>query len=143
MNIIRVGVVGYSSQKFNKIKAWDLLKEGFEQIKSDSNTNKLMVISGLTDIGIPSLAYYIARQNGWNIGGIGPERALEYKWFPMSNDGDELVISGEDWGDETPKFLDSVDVLLRIGGGVQALYETQLANKRGMKVYEYDLEVEA
>ncbi len=140
--MIRVGVVGYSGQKFNKIKAWELLKEGFEQIKSDNHQNKLMIISGLTDMGIPSLAYYIARQNDWNVGGIAPEVALKHKWFPMSNDGDELVISGVDWGDETPKFLDSIDVLLRVGGGVQALYETQLANKRGMKVYEYNLEVE-
>lgn len=140
--MIRVGVVGYTNPIFDRVKAWDLLKKGFEQIKSDNNTDKLMVISGLTDMGVSSLAYYIARQNGWNIGGIAPEIALEHRWFPMSNDGDELVISGEDYGDETPKFLDSIDVLLRIGGGVQALYETQLANKRGMKVYEYHLEVE-
>lgn len=142
MKIVRVGVVGYSDKKFNKVNAWNLLKKGFEQIQSDNNVNKLMVISGLTDLGIPSLAYYIARQNDWNIGGIAPAVALEYKWFPMSNDGDELLIVGEDWGDETPIFLDRIDILLRVGGGVQALYETQLANKRGMKVYEYDLEVE-
>lgn len=142
MNIVRVGVVGYTDPKFDKIKAWELLKEGFKKIQSDNNTNKLVVISGLTDMGMSSLAYYIARQNKWNIGGIAPEKALEHKWFPMSNDGDELVISGEDWGDETPKFLDSIDVLLRVGGGVQAFYETQLAHKRGMKVYEYDLKVE-
>ncbi len=140
--MIRVGVVGYTAEKFDKIKAWELLKEGFEKIQSENNTNKLMVISGLTDLGIPSLAYYIARQNDWNIGGIAPEKALESRWFPMSNDGDELVLSGEDYGEETPKFLDSIDVLLRIGGGVQALYETQLATKRGMKIYEYDLGVE-
>lgn len=142
MKTVRVGVIGYSGQKFDTIKAWGLLQKGFTQIKSDMNADKLMVISGLTDMGIPSLSYYIARQNNWNIGGVAPEAAFEYKWFPMSNDGDELVISGIDWGDESPKFLDSVDVLLRIGGGVQSLYETQLANKRGIKVYEYELKAE-
>lgn len=142
MKVVKVGVVGYTNPVFDKIEAWELLKKGFAQIKSDMKTNKLMVIAGLTDTGMSSLAYYIARQNNWNIGGIAPEAALEHKWFPMSEDGDILIMSGIDWGDESPMFLDNIDVLLRVGSGPQSLYETQLAHKRGMKVYEYDLKVE-
>ncbi len=49
--MIRVGVVGYTEPKFDKVKAWELLKKGFDQIKFDNNTDKLVVISGLTDMG--------------------------------------------------------------------------------------------
>ena len=45
MNTVKVGVIGYTDPKFNKIEAWELLKKGFEKIKSESNTDKLMVIS--------------------------------------------------------------------------------------------------
>jgi len=46
---------------------------------------------------------------------------------------------GQAWGDESPTFLNSIDVLVRVGGGKQALRETAAMKASGQPVIEYDL----
>jgi hypothetical protein len=49
------------------------------------------------------------------------------------------IIVGDNWGDESKTFLDSIDMLVRVGGGKQSLEECNEAKKQGIKVVEYDL----
>ncbi len=48
---------------------------------------------------------------------------------------------GDEWGDESEKFLDSIDVLVRIGGGKQSMAEVKKAKEMGIKVIEHELEI--
>ena len=97
-----------------------------------------IVISGLTDMGIPALAYREAVRRNWGTMGVACEKAKEYELFPV----DHKVISGKEWGDESEVFLYNIDLLIRIGGGTQSLEETQKAKDMGVEVYEYDLKEE-
>lgn len=137
--MIRIGVVGFCHPtKFDYVQAWSLVKKGIEE--AAKNRNDVMIVGGLTDVeSIHRIGYYIARQQGWNCGGIACEKAKKFAWFPMSQDGDVLVIEGTNWGDESERFLNSIDVLVRVGGGPQAHNETKIAKERNIPVYEYEL----
>lgn len=134
-SVIKVGVNGYHPRNQDKVTIWNLVKAGLNQVLADNPGAELLVISGLTDQGVPQAAYHIARQNGWNCGGIAPKAAERQRWFPMNEDGDILKIVGAKWGDESEAFIQECDVLLRVGAGRQALAEVELAEKAGMKVY--------
>lgn len=132
----RVGVVGYSDKKFDKKVALELLCKSFDEVSD--GVDDITIVSGLTDLGIPSIAYKEALARKWRTVGIACKKASEYKCF----DCDEIVMIGEEWGDESEKFLDSIDVLIRIGGGKQSLAEVKKAKEMCIKVIEHELEVE-
>ena len=132
----RVGVVGYSDKKFDKKKALELIREGFDDLVGSKKD--VEIVSGLTNVGIPAIAYKEAVKRGYRTVGIACVKAEDYECFPC----DKIVTIGEDWGDESKTFLDNIDVLLRIGGGKQSLKEVSIAKERGMKVVEFELEVE-
>ena len=135
---LRVGVVGYSDKKFDEAIAKALLLIGFKVSGAeDKDADKVVVISGLTDLGIPSIAYKIAKERGWKTSGIACKKAEEYDKFPC----DEEKIIGEDWGDESETFLNSIDVLIRVGGGEQSMKEVKKAKEMKLQVYEYDLPI--
>ena len=131
---MRVGVVGYSTQKFDVKKAIEIIREVFDDIARKYGNN-ITIVSGLTAMGIPLLAYKEAKRRGWKTVGVTCEKANEYEQFPV----DEKIIVGEEWGDESETFLSMIDVLVRIGGGKQSHKETQMAKERGISVIEYDL----
>ena len=62
----RVGVVGYSSQKFDENKARNLLLSVFDDL-ADQN---IEVVSGLTAMGVPLIAYQEAQKRGHKTTGI-------------------------------------------------------------------------
>ncbi len=93
------------------------------------------VVSGWTNLGIPKQAYEEAVKRKWFTVGIACKKAYEFPRFPV----DRIVVVGENWGDESPTFLNSIDVLVRVGGGKQSLNETAEARKRGMDVYEFEV----
>ena len=135
---IRVGVAGYSEQKFDKEKAKELIKKAFDEVEESHPDSKFSCVSGLTDLGIPSLAYKEAVDRGWETVGIAAKPAEEYDLFPV----DEKKIVGEDWGDESDTFLNSIDVFVKIGGGEQSKDELNKAKEKDMKVIEYELKAE-
>jgi hypothetical protein len=132
---LKIGVVGYSAQKFDGDKAVSMIKEAYDMIARLYVDRPKTVVSGLTDLGIPALAYREAESRGWKTAGIACSKAAEYPCYSV----DEKVIVGDEWGAESPVFLDSIDVLVRVGGGKQALRETAETKARGKQVIEYDL----
>ena len=119
-HIVRVGVVGYSGQKFDETKAKELLHGAFEKIHQQWPHSIIVVVSGYTDLGIPALAYREAKSRGWKTAGIACSKAKDYACF----DCDYVEIVGSDWGQESETFLNSIDVFVRIGGGGQSKRET-------------------
>lgn len=137
--IFRIGVVGYSAQKFEKEKANKLLVKGLNKLASSAiDDAEIHLVSGLTDLGIPALAYRLAAYAHWPTVGIACARAEEYDCFPV----DRKVIVGKEWGEESDTFLAEIDCLLRVGGGKQSIEEArkfQDLNPEAI-VLEYELE---
>jgi len=135
---IYVGVMGYSSQKFDTDNAWNLLGQAFDDIQKNYRGFEIWIVSEYTWMGIPALAYHQAKDRGWMTMGIACKKANEYKVFPC----DDVVIVGENWGDESPTFLAQCEIFVRVGGGKQSLHEIEQAKAEGKKVYEYELEAQ-
>jgi hypothetical protein len=117
----RVGVVGYSTQEFDKHLAFSLFKEWLEEFASHNGAENIEVISGLTDLGVPGVAYHSARELGIRTVGIACSKANEHELFPC----DKVIIVGTEWGQESATFLARLTHLVRIGGGKQSLAEAQ------------------
>jgi len=135
--MINVGVVGYSGAKFNEDIAKALLAIALDVVEENHKDKEYTLVSGLTDLGVPALAYRAADKRGWKTMGVACSEAEEYDCY----DVDETIIEGDNWGDESETFLSKLDVFVRIGGGKQSLEETEAARgKKNIKaVYEYDL----
>lgn len=137
MTTLKIGVVGYSAQKFSDFDAMHLLGVAFDRVLVDyPGATAFTIVSGLTDLGIPKLAYRAAMARGWRTSGIACAEAEKYDCF----DVDEKKIVGDNWGDESKTFLDEIDVLVRIGGGKQSLAEVARFKANGGHVYEFELE---
>jgi hypothetical protein len=136
MTQLKIGVVGYSGRMFSTDEAQRLLEELFDQvIHEHPKATSFVVVSGLTALGIPDLAYHEAVRRGWQTEGIACSKAKEYKCFPV----DKCTIIGNKWGEESEFFLSNIDVIVRIGGGIQSLAEVQAFEDRGGKAYEREL----
>jgi len=133
--MINVGVVGYSGGKFNEDIAKALLAIALDIIEQNHKSKNYTLVSGYTDMGIPALAYRMAEKRGWKTMGIACEKAHDNPTYNV----DSFIIEGKEWGDESKKFLDTIDVLIRIGGGKQSMEETETAKKENIPVYEFDL----
>ena len=136
MTNINIGVIGYSMQEFDKQKAIEYIKKAFDFIEKQYPDRKKTVISGLTDLGIPALAYREAVKREWRVEGIACSKALDYIWFPVS----DITMISRNWGDESETFLKAINILVRVGGGEQSMREVEIAKKmRGIDIIEYDL----
>ncbi len=133
---LRIGVVGYCPpSRFDGDEALRMLREAYDILDEEYPLAEKTVVSGLTDVGVLALAYREASDRGWRTVGIAPSKSAEYDCFPV----DKAVIIGDEWGDESPTFLDAIDVLVRVGGGAQSLREAAEMRARGKRVIEYDL----
>ena len=132
---IVIGVVGYSGQKFDEAEASSLLSKAFDQIVTENPDKEIRVASGYTNVGIPALAYKEAVRRGWKTIGIACAKAFSYDRFPC----DDVLIIGTNWGDESQEFLETSDVLVRVGGGKQSLAEVATAKSMGKRVHEFEL----
>lgn len=132
---LRIGVTGYSAQKFDSDEAQRMLREAYDQIDARYPDKRKAVVSGLTDLGVPALAYREATRRGWRTVGIACSKASEYPCYPV----DERIIEGNEWGQESPRFLSTLEILVRVGGGGQAKRETAETKTMGKPVIEYDL----
>ena len=133
--MINIGVVGYSDKKFDTDIAKALLVIALDIVEKDHEDDEYMLVSGLTDLGIPGLAYEMASKRGYKTMGVACEKAKDYDCY----DVDEEIIEGKEWGDESKTFLSKLDVLIRIGGGDQSMEEVATAKGMKIPVYEYDL----
>lgn len=137
MHTLKIGVVGYSGKAFDKDAARELLELGIEMVLADHrDASTVEIVSGLTNVGVPALAYAIAQEKGYQTAGIACEKARKYDCFPV----DREVIIGSKWGDESSTFLNEIDVIIRVGGGKQSLAEVDSFTQSGGLAYEYELE---
>ncbi|GAA4487187.1 hypothetical protein GCM10023191_014720 [Actinoallomurus oryzae] len=131
---LRVGVVGYSGQRFDEDEARRLLRKAYAAVRKDHPDHDLTVISGLTKMGIPKLAYEEAGEH-WLAEAVDSGRAVDFAWSTV----DRVRIVGDNWGDESDTFVRGIDVLVRVGGGAQSRAETLAVKRLGKPVYEHEL----
>jgi len=131
----KVGIVGFSDSVFNKKKAKEIVENAFDEIAEKKSDYDIVIVSGLTNMGIPALAYQEAKKRNWKTVGISAEEAKEYDLFPC----DTVLYKGEKFGDESDYFLNYIDLLIKIGGGKQSIAEFKKAKKMGIKTKKYNL----
>lgn len=132
-----VGVIGFSDdKKFNKNKAKEKIKDAFDKVEAMfSYVDDFYCVSGLTDYGIPALAYREAKKRGWETMGIACEKALDMDRFPV----DYSIIFGKEWGDESGTFLKNIEILVKVGGGEQSEKEFNMAMDKNIPVLVFDI----
>lgn len=136
MKLLRIGVVGYSGQNFDEDEARVMLDKAFAKFDFEYDPESVEIVSGLTSLGIPKLAYELATHLGYLTRGVACKLANNYECFPC----DIVEIIGDNWGDESEHFLATIDVLVRVGGGPQTMAETNIAKERGIAIMEFDLD---
>lgn len=129
---MRVGVIGYSGQRFDLNAGRAFVRKAFDLLPRHET---IEVVSGLTYLGIPAIAYEEAVRRGWKTAGVACSKAIEFECFPV----DRSIIVGREWGDESQTFLNIVDVVIRVGGGKQAHEEARQAKLLGKPVFEFEL----
>jgi len=134
----RVGVVGYCPPtKFDEDEARRLINEAYDEVVVFSGPAPIAVVSGLTNVGVPAIAYEEAVKRGWRTVGVACKRAMEHSLFPV----DEQIVTGDNWGDESSAFVSILDAMIRIGSGKQSLRETDEVRAKHLPTFEYDLPV--
>jgi len=135
MSVLNIGVVGYAGDKFDVTEARRLLDLALTRVVDEHRgVAEFRIISGLGDIGIHPIAYQAARTRGWSTRAIDCQKALKYTLCAV----DSIRLIGVNRGDESTAFLQECDVIVRIGGGDQAINEAE--RFRG-DTYQYDLPV--
>lgn len=139
--ILRIGVIGYSSKSFPIYKAHKRLFETLYGLSSNPvyKNYTFEIWSGLTDYGIPALAYSIADSlnlvnyyknpsyfSKYEKIGIAPKVAIKEKLCQV----DRYRIVGNNYGDESNYFLSNVDILIKVGGGKQSINEYETFAKK-------------
>ena len=127
---LRIGVVGYSGRKFDE----DVARNELERILTEemetreTEPKRIEIVSGLTNVGVPKIAYELAARLGMKTVGISASRALtsDAGVYPV----DKQIIVGQNYGDESEEFIGYIDVLVRIGGGQQSLDEVRMFRER-------------
>ncbi len=136
MRVTKVGVVGYCPPtKFDENEALRMIQEAYDKITEQFSGHQIVIVSGLTNVGVLKIAYEEATRRGWRTEGVACKLAEDHPLYPV----DEKVIFGEKWGDESPTFVESIQAIVRIGIGKQSLRETELVKSKGFPAFEYDL----
>ena len=130
-----IGVTGYSNSDFDEAQAHELLVAALDELAAAAPRETMVLVSGLTDMGVPAIAYREAVKRGWRTIGISAQRSQRYANFPV----DEKIIVGSVWHEASETFIEKVDALIRIGGNNVAADETALAYAKGIPVMEFDL----
>lgn len=135
---LRIGVVGYCcGELFDEYLALYLLRKGIKvAIAAYPQTTSVEIASTILDMGIPRLAFAIAKQLGYETTGFGSFDSTLQPCLPV----DHRYIHGYNQGDEAMYFLGYVHTIVRIGGGLGALSQAAAFRQHGRPVFEYGLE---
>lgn len=128
-----VGFIGYSATKFDEQDAKKIIDEIFSKLSKDD-----IIVSGATNIGIPALIYEKANSLKMKTVGVMCKEGYDNELAEL----DQLIVEGDNWGDESEKFLSMLDVIYKIGGGKQSIAEFKRAKELGIEIYEYTLKGE-
>lgn len=136
--IFRVGVVGSCPPtKFDIPAAERAIKLAYDTIAREYGGHRIVIVSGLTNVGVPALAYAEAVKRGWRTVGVACRLACQHPLF----DVDQTIIVGDNWGDESKTFVSSIDAIIRVGGGAQSRAKVAEIRRIGKPVYEYDIPI--
>ncbi|MEM1215696.1 MAG: hypothetical protein AAGJ82_08430, partial [Bacteroidota bacterium] len=121
---LRIGVVGYSANAFDKQAAQKILANCFNRLRKRHPEKRIEIVSGYTSSGVPLIAYELAKQYDFQTVGCSAQQALSVKSgvYPV----DKVELHGERFGDESIAFIQSIDGLIRVGGGPQSRREVAL-----------------
>jgi hypothetical protein len=137
-NVLRIGVVGSSAAGVDEARGARAICACYDRLSRAAEVAgaQVEIVSGLTVLGVPKLAYQEAARRGWKTAGIACAKARDHPCFPC----DRVRIVGAEWGDESAAFLRDIDCLVRIGsGGPQA--KAEYDRFTGLKLW-YDLDAE-
>ena len=142
MTCLKIGVVGFSRPQFDHEQATKILKTAIGQFIEQFNANQVEIVSGLTNIGIPKLAYEVAAEQGFVTVGISAKQALKVGCGIFAVD--KQIIKGKKFGDESQVFIDYIDCLIRVGGGRQSRKEVEMFQEKTQNdpqlILEYEIE---
>lgn len=121
---MKIGIVGFSSSQFDKKMAILKLRNILEELTQGKDLSTFEIVSGYTNMGVPRIAYRLADDMGLKTIGFSAKQALKVKCgvYPVK----EVILIGERFGEESEKFIEYIDVLVRIGGGPQSRKEVEL-----------------
>lgn len=121
---LKIGVVGFSRNQFDKRKAADILFEVFQKLRDKHPSKDIEIVSGYTNSGVPKIAYEIAEKFNFSKTGFSARQALNVKSgvYPV----DKVILHGDKFSDESDKFVRYIDGLIRVGGGKQSRHETEM-----------------
>ncbi len=121
---LKIGVVGFSRNQFNKNEALSKLKALLHKAIEGYDKSEIELVSGYTSSGIPKIAYILADELGLETVGFSARQALYVKSgvYPVK----KVILVGERFGDESQSFIDYIDILIRVGGGKQSRHEVEL-----------------
>ena len=124
---IKIGVVGFSRNQFDKLEATRKLKSILWTLAKDKNPQSFELVSGYTASGVPKIAYILADELGIETVGFSAKQALNVRngVYPVK----KVILVGQKFGDESEKFVEYIDILIRIGGGKQSRHEVTLFQK--------------
>lgn len=122
--IMKIGVVGFSRNQFDKKEAILKLRNILEGLVKGQDKKEIEIVSGYTNMGIPRIAYRLADDMGLATVGFSAQQALKVRCgvYPVK----KVILEGTYFGDESLKFIQYIDILVRIGGGPQSRKEVAL-----------------
>jgi hypothetical protein len=123
-SMYRIGVVGFSRSQFDHAAARTELAAALDALRTPGAS----VVSGLTNQGVPRIAYELATERSLRTVGFSARQALRVRAgrWPV----DEQILVGARFGDESTAFVAYIDALIRIGGGAQSRHEADLFRER-------------
>jgi len=159
MKQARIGVVGYCPPtKYDEREALKQLEEAFDRIDVDFSNRGIVVVSGVTNVGVLAQAYHLATERGYETGGVACEKAADFELFPTT---EKPILVGKNWSTESPVFINGIDAIrdvdpekireylnhphygldamIRIGVGPQSIREATMIREMGKPTYEFDL----
>lgn len=117
---MKLGIAGFSAQAFDKAKAITILESTFSRFKQLYGSD-IEIVSGYTNLGVPALAYALAKKQGLKTTGIACVKAYDHELYPV--DRKFIKTEWRNWGDESDFFLSYIDALICVGGGKQTAAE--------------------
>jgi hypothetical protein len=128
VDVLHLGVVGFSAKRFDHAAAEALLAAAVPEMIARLSARTTVLVSGLTDCGVPGIAYRVATRMGLATVGISARQALRVRagLFPV----DRRILVGRRFGDESAAFVAMIDALIRVGGGPQSRREAAMFREK-------------